>query len=262
MKQSLQEKPRISGGLSAVMIAKDEERDLPGALASLAGLADEIIIVIDETSTDGSAQIARDRGAKVFTRRFDDFASQKQAALDLATGNWAISLDADERLSDELRREIIAKLSSSPDAAAFAIPFQVRFMGRRLRFGGLGGETHVRLFRRQKGRFIGGKLHEGLEVPGPTLNMRGAIIHEPYRDIGEYLAKMDSYTALAAQKHFALGRRFHWWHHGLLPWEFFARVFLKLGFLDGTPGLVWAGLSAFHCWLKYVRLKELEMGKT
>ncbi|OGR83172.1 MAG: hypothetical protein A3J74_00955 [Elusimicrobia bacterium RIFCSPHIGHO2_02_FULL_57_9] len=247
--------------LSAVLIAKDEERDLPAALSSLKGLANEIIVLVDESSGDRTSQFVEAAGAKIFFRKFDDFASQKQAALELANGSWALSLDADERISDELRREIIEKLNAPGDTAAFDIPFQVYFLGRRLRFGSLGAESHVRLFRRQKARFTGAQLHEGVEVQGPVQRLRGAIIHEPYRDLSDYLVKMDSYTTLAAQKRFAQGRRFHCWHHLLLPWEFFVRAVLKLGFLDGCPGLVWAGLSAFHSWLKYVKLKQLEQGE-
>ncbi|MFI5350501.1 MAG: hypothetical protein ACHQ2Z_13215, partial [Elusimicrobiota bacterium] len=127
---------------------------------------------------------------------------------------------------------------------------------RTLRWGGLGSESHVRLFRRSKSRFVGGALHEGIQVDGTEDRLKGAIVHEPYKNVSEYLEKLDRYTSLAAEKRFAAGRRFSCWRHLILPWEFFARAVLKLGFLDGFPGLVWAGLSAFHSWLKYVKLGE------
>lgn len=85
------------------------------------------------------------------------------------------------------------------------------------------------------------------------------MVHKPYRDISDYLSKLDRYTTLAAQKRFAAGKRFTPLHHLILPWEFFSRVVLKLGILDGYPGMVWAGLSAYHSWLKYAKLRELQI---
>lgn len=244
--------------LSAILIARDEERDLPGALESLRGLASELVVVVGAASRDKTEAIARKAGAKVLIRAFDGYASQKQAALELATSDWVLSLDADERVSPALRDEVKSVLASGVDAAGFEIPFRVFFLGRRLRWGGLGSEKHLRLFRRSKARFVGGSLHEGVEVEGPVERLKAPINHEPYRDLSEYLAKLDAYTTLAARKRRAQGQRFKLWHHLILPWEFFVRAFLKLGLLDGQAGLVWAGLSAFHAWLKYVKLKELE----
>jgi hypothetical protein len=144
-----------------------------------------------------------------------------------------------------------------PSFAAVDIPFSVVFLGRAMRWGGLGRESHVRLFRRDKARFTGGALHESLIIDGDVAAFQHKIIHEPYRDIPDYLAKLDRYTTLAAQKRFEAGRRFSLFHHLILPWEFFARAFLKLGLLDGYPGLVWAGLASFHSWLKYVKLGRM-----
>ncbi|HVC08643.1 MAG TPA: glycosyltransferase family 2 protein [Elusimicrobiota bacterium] len=244
--------------LSAVIIAKDEERDLPGCLESLRGLCDETAIVIGAKSADKTEAIARAAGAKVSVRAFDGYAGQKQAALELASGEWVLSIDCDERVSPELAHDIKRALAAPGNYAGFEIPFRVFFLGKRLRFGGLGSERHLRLFKRAAGRFAGGQVHEGIQLDGPVGRLAGAMNHVPYRDISEYVAKMDFYTRLAAKKRFEKGGRFHFWHHALLPWDFFARAVLKLGFLDGQAGLVWAGLSAFHHWLKYVKLAELE----
>lgn len=248
----------MTPSLSAILIAKDEERDLPGCLESLKGLVSEVVIVVSEDTTDRTAALAEAAGAKVLRRKFDDYARQRQASLDAATGEWCLWIDPDERVTPSLSDEIRSTLSSSPSSAAFEIPFEVRFLGRVLRWGGLGSEMHIRLFRRSKCRFVGGALHEGLEVDGPIGLLRGKITHEPYRDIPDYLSKLDRYTTLAAQKRYAEGRRFSVVRHLILPWEFFARTVLKLGVLDGYPGVVWAGLSAFHSWLKYAKLREME----
>lgn len=245
--------------LSAVLIAKDEEADLPGALDSLKGLADEIVVLVDPATADKTAEIARERGARVVQRVFDDYSRQKQAAVDLSAGKWILSIDADETVSSALAEEIRkVLLDPSLDAVAFEIPFQIRFLGRTLRWGGLGHEKHLRLFQRNHGRFIGGALHEGIQVDGRIGALRAPILHRPYRDLSEYLSKLDAYTTLAARKRFEAGRRAPLWRHLLLPGEFFLRAVVKLGVLDGGPGLAWAALAAFHSWLKYAKLAEMQ----
>jgi len=253
----------MTPSLSAILIAKDEERDLPGCLDSLKGLATEIVVVVSEDTTDRTEEIARAAGAKVIRRTFDDYTRQRQVSLDAATGEWCLWIDPDERVSEPLaekiRQIVIGEIyESAKHCDGWWIKFEVRFLGRTLRWGGLGSEKHLRLFRRSKGRFVGGALHESLELDGIVGLVTSRIVHEPYLNISDYLEKLDRYTTLAAQKRFAAGRRFTPFHHLILPWEFFARAVLKLGVLDGFPGLVWAGLSAFHSWLKYVKLGEMQ----
>lgn len=247
----------MTPSLSAILIAKNEERDLPGCLDSLEGLVSEIIVVVSDDTTDETENIARRYQAKTSRRAFDDYARMRQASLNAAEGDWCLWIDPDERVTPDLAAEIRKALSASPRFVAVDIPFSVRFLGREMRWGGLGRESHVRLFRRDKARFTGGALHESLVIDGPVSAFTGKIIHEPYRDIPDYLSKLDRYTTLAAQKRFEAGKRFTVFHHLILPWEFFARVVLKGAFLDGYQGLVWAGLSSFHSWLKYVKLGRM-----
>ena len=262
MKTSPESAGRVPGGLSALLIAKDEEKDLPACLASLRDLADEVVVLVDDSTSDRTEEIARAAGARTARRKFDDYASQRQAALELCGKEWVLWIDPDERATAGLREAVLERLSKPAGGeTGFFIPFTVHFMGRLLRFGGLGGERHLRLFRRARARFVGGAIHEGVRLDaGETgsLPADAAIRHEPYADLADYLEKLDRYTTLAAQKRLAAGQRFRWWLHLRLPWEFFARAVLELGFLDGFPGIVWAGLSAFHGWLKYVKLGELE----
>ena len=259
----------MSLDLSAVLITRNEERDLPACLDSLRGLASEIVVV-DNHSTDRTVEIARGFGAQVEARTFDGYASQKQFALERATKGWILSIDADERvtpaLAEELRRLLPAaeapptQLSPARGAGAvngFVIPFEVEFMGSVLRWGGLGSERHLRLVRQGRGRFTGGGLHEGLLAPEPLGRTAGCIRHIPYRDVDEYLEKLARYTSLAARKRWEAGRRASFAHHLLPFWELFVRLFLRLGVLDGFPGIVYAGLSCFHTWVKYVKLAEL-----
>lgn len=246
----------MTPSLSAILIAKDEERDLPGCLTAIKGLASEIVVIISDDTTDRTEAVSKEHGAKTVRRKFDDYARQRQASLDMATGDWCLWIDPDERMTPELADEIRAEIRS-PRADAYDIPFKVRFLGREMRWGGLGSESHIRLFRREKARFVGGALHEGLELDGETARLTNRIIHEPYRDVGDYLSKLDRYTTLAARKRYDAGRRATIFNHVIPVWEFFARFVIKLGFIDGRQGLIWAVLSAFHTWLKYVKLAEM-----
>ncbi|MCM2305142.1 MAG: glycosyltransferase family 2 protein [Elusimicrobia bacterium] len=252
----------MTPSLSAILIAKNEERDLPGCLDSLKGLVKEIVIVISDDTTDGTEEVAKRYGAKTSKRVFDDYARMRQSGLNVAEGDWCLWIDPDERVTPDLAGEIKRALSANPPFVAVDIPFSVRFLGREMRWGGLGRESHVRLFKRGRARFTGGALHESLLIDGPVAKFSGKIVHEPYRDIPDYLSKLDRYTDLAAKKRFDAGKRFYFFQHLILPWEFFARAVLKLGFLDGYQGLVWAGLSSFHSWLKYVKLGRMRKVKS
>ncbi|MFH1618636.1 MAG: glycosyltransferase family 2 protein [bacterium] len=243
--------------LSLVVITRNEEKDLPGCLKSAADLAAEIIVV-DNNSQDRTVEIARSFGAKVISRVFDDYTSQKNFALSHASQEWVLHLDADERLTHELRNEIAELFRKGwPKANGYEIPYSVVFMGRTLRHAGTGTERHLRLLRKSMARFSGGAVHEKLVVTGETQRLSGRIIHIPYTDMGEYLKKLDIYTLLAARKAFGAGRKYHPLKLLILPLEFLKRYLLRLGFLDGVPGFIWCTLASFYVWLKVVRLREI-----
>jgi glycosyltransferase involved in cell wall biosynthesis len=241
--------------LSAIIIANNEEKDLPACLASLKGLADEIVLV-DSHSADRTREIAKAAGAKVFERDWPGYGPQKAFALAQATGDWVINLDADERVTPELSAEIKALLSGTPAANGYALPFRLFFLGRRLRFGRGARETHVRLFRRDKAAYPERAVHEAVEVQAPLGALSGAVDHHSYRDFSEYLRKCDEYTGIIAARKRAAGERFSFWMHLRLPWEFFLRYVLKGGFLDGSAGFAYAALSSYYAWLKHARLLE------
>ena len=241
--------------LSAILIVRNEERDLPECLASLKGLVDEIVVV-DSHSTDRTRDIAAAAGARVIERDFAGFGPQKQFALEQATGDWVLNIDADERLTPDLAREIRAAIDGSPAVNGYLLRYANYFLGRRLRFGGHWSERHLRLFRRDRAHYAGKEIHEGITVVPPLGRLRHCVRHNSYGNVGEYLEKCNRYTGLIARDKFQRGKRFSWAHHLRLPWEFFHRYILKLGFLDGTPGFVYAALSAYYAWLKFVRLME------
>jgi len=243
--------------LSAYIIAKNEARDLPGCLESLKGLADQVIVVDDE-STDNTVILAKDWGAKVYSRKLDGFGKQKQFALDQCTGDWVLSIDADERVTPELSREIKAILSQGADADGYYVSRKMYFLGHRLRFGGVGKDWVLRFFRRDKGRYLPIEIHEQVSVDGPVHRLTGALDHYSYASIDEYLAKIPGYTALAARQRWEAGARFTVLYHLRPLWELFSRVILKGAWLDGQAGLLYAALSAHAAWLRCIKLWDME----
>jgi glycosyltransferase involved in cell wall biosynthesis len=251
-------------GLSLIIITFNEERDLKSCLDSVHGLVDEIVLV-DSGSTDNTYEIARRFTPHVYQRKWNGYGEQKQHALEHARGPWILNLDADERLSPELAQEIrdlfTRSAAGGPEAHGFDIPYRHYFLGRRLRFGGVHGEKHIRLFRKSKAAYGTNKVHEGIVVEPPVRTLKNPIDHYSYRDVPDYLAKCDWYTTLIAKDKFQKGQRFRLWHHLRLPFEFIVRYFLKLGFLDGSAGLTYAALSSYYVWLKFLKLQDLEVKK-
>jgi len=241
--------------LSAFLITQDEEHDLPACLDSLAGLADEIVVV-DSGSRDRTLEIARARGARVIEHPMRGFGAQKQFALEQTSREWALSIDADERVSGPLAASIRAALAA-PAADGYEIRREIRFLGRTLHHGGLGDDWVLRLFRRERGRFSDATVHERVRVEGRVTRIAGALEHVPYRDVAEHVEKSRRYSVLAAREQFAHGRRWRPWHALRPGWELVVRYGLRLGFLDGGPGWTWARLSADSAALRMRELKEL-----
>ncbi len=243
--------------LSAYLIVKNEVQDLPACLDSIKGLADELVVVDDE-STDNTVALCRERGAKVYSRKLDGYGSQKQYALERCASDWALSIDADERVTPELAREIQSVLAQNGSAAGYYISRRMYFLGQRLRFGGVGKDWVLRLFRRSKGRYLPLEIHEQVEVGGPTEKLRGSLEHFSYATMDEYLEKIPAYTAMAARQRWEAGKRFSSIHHLRPAWELFSRVVIKGAWLDGQAGLIYAALSAHAAWLRSVKLWEME----
>lgn len=238
--------------LSAVLITRNEEGNLAACLASLAGLADEIVI-LDSESTDGTVRIGEAAGARVVRHRFAGFGAAKQRALDLAQGSWVLSVDADERVTPALAEEIRRVLASEPSVNGFLVRRDVFFLGRRLRFGGMGNDWVLRLFRHAGARFSESPVHEHVEIPGRPARLRATLEHHAYRTLAEHVEKMNRYTDIQAQMKSARGVRYRSWMWVRLPWEVFARCVLRLGLLDGTAGVLFATMSAYSSWLKYAK---------
>jgi glycosyltransferase involved in cell wall biosynthesis len=243
--------------ISAVIITSNEERRIEGALKSLAGIASEIIVV-DCRSGDETVKIARRYTDRVFERDWTNFADQKNYANAQASHPWILSLDADERVSPELRQELLDLKKTEPDVDAFSIPRKVYYLGRWIRHSGWYPDRKLRLFRKGKARWEGDYVHERLAVTGRIGKLHGCIHHFTYRNIHDHLARINTFSDLGAQKLYAQKKKARWHHLLLLPFFRFVRAYVwKRGFLDGFAGLVISVLTGYAVFVRYAKLREI-----
>jgi glycosyltransferase involved in cell wall biosynthesis len=235
--------------LSVYLITHNEERYLPSCLAAVRDIADQIV-VLDDGSTDRTVALARQNGAEVRVRPFDDFGPQKNAALAFTTGEWVLNLDADERITPELAREIRSVVDADGPADGYYLRREVLYLGSRLRFGGAAADWVLRLTRREKTRFSLTPVHAFIEMDGRTGRLRGACDHVKYDNLSQHLAVIDRYTETLAAARIARRRTFAAWHLLRVPWELCYRLIFRLGILDGRPGIIWGTMAAFYAFLK------------
>jgi glycosyltransferase involved in cell wall biosynthesis len=240
--------------LSACIITFNEADRIEACLGSLA-FCDEVLVV-DSHSSDGTRELAAALGARVIERDWPGYRSQKQFAVDAAAHDWVLCVDADERVSEALRREITdLRERGFGGAAGYSVPRITDYFGRFLRHGNAYPDRLVRLFDRRRGGWVGEEIHENTRVSGRVVRLGGHLEHFSYRSLGDHLARMQRYADLMAQALYARGRRC-----GLLPvllnpqWRFVRGYLLRLGFLDGWRGLVFALIEAGYVRRKYLGL--------
>lgn len=241
--------------LSVIIITKNEQTHIAKCLESVKW-ADEII-VLDSGSTDETMSICRQYTSHVYETDWQGFGIQKQRALDKATGEWVLSIDADEHITPELHAEIENAMQSS-QYSGYQIPFLSNFCGKQIRHGGWYPDYHLRLFRRTDSEFTNAVVHERVDVKGQIGFLKSPILHDSYTDLAEVLRKMDSYSTLGAKLLYEKGVR-----SSLLKavlkgfWTFFRAYVLRCGFLDGQHGLMLAIYSGQTTYYKYLKLWEL-----
>lgn len=241
--------------LSAAVIARDEEKNIAGCLASL-GFCDEIVVV-DGGSRDRTVEIARAAGAQVFERPFTDFASQKNFAIECARGEWLLLVDADERPSEGLRREILETLER-PRFDAYWVIRSNRIFGRWMRRGANAGDRQMRLVKRGTARFEG-VVHERLRVDGPAGLLKEPLLHHSTASISAYMKKLNEYTALEVRECRARGRAFVARDLTRKPLARFVQLaFLKRGLEDGMEGFFFSALSAYYDFVRAAKQYEAE----
>jgi glycosyltransferase involved in cell wall biosynthesis len=240
--------------ISVVIVAKNEAQNLPRCLASVQDWVAEIVVALNDT-TDDSAAVAARFGARVQTLPWQGYRDTKNAALALAAHDWVLSLDADELVSPELRRELEAFFARS-DGRRFAgaqFPRKVWFINRWICHGDWYPDLSLRLLHRGHTRWGGDAfVHEKVECDGPVATLRGDLLHHPYPTIGAHHVKVLEYARLFAEKQVGQSRS---WSLGATlfrpTWRFFRAYILRRGFLDGFPGFVAAVATSYYTFLRY-----------
>lgn len=281
--------------VSAAIICRDEQRDLPACLESL-GWCSEVVVTIDTRTTDRTAEIARAAGAKVFIRDFDGWSGQKNFTFAKCKGTWILSIDADERVSPELRDEILDAIDSAECVNGYYLPRTNLWLGRWIRHGGWFPDYTLRLFRRGHGecRYA---VHERIEIDGESHVLQQPLTHDNIQHLNEHLVTALRATDAEAREMVANGARFYWlpplaalsayfgdvrrarfnrleayllakkhfknkvevaWLVPFLPFAKFLHMYvLKQGFRDGAHGFWLATLSALYVIIKYAKYWEL-----
>jgi glycosyltransferase involved in cell wall biosynthesis len=241
--------------LSVVLITHNAAAQLPECLASVA-FADEVLIV-DSGSSDGTVALAERYGARVLDKEWLGYGRQKQFAVEQAANDWVLCLDADERVSPELAASLVRALQA-PVSAVYRMARRNRFLGRWLGHGEGYPDWSTRLFDRRQARWSDDTVHEKVLYAVTPGALAGDLLHESAEDLGRYLEKQNRYTTLAAQDLHRRGSRAGLAQLLLSPLVRFAKFyFLRLGFLDGLPGLVHVSIGCMNSFMKYAKLIEL-----
>jgi len=229
---------------------------VPAALKSLA-FCDEIVVV-DCGSTDRTCELAERVGARVIVNApFPGFVTQRNLALERARNDWVLCLDADERVTPELRDEIQALRRTGPAHAGYRVPRVSFYLGRWIRATDWYPDLQLRLFDRRRGRWRGGQVHESVAVEGSVGRLRHELEHRPYADVAEHMRRIDDYTTLWARQEFEAGRRTSALEMAGAPaWAFLRNYLLKGGLRLGTVGLTVSALNTYYTFAKLAKLDE------
>jgi glycosyltransferase involved in cell wall biosynthesis len=242
--------------LSACLITLNEDHNLPRALASLRGIADEIIVV-DSGSTDKTASIAREHGVALFERAWTNYSEQKNFAAECAQNEWVFSMDADEELSSALQTSLLDWKKREPQSSVYEMPRKTWYLGAWVKHSGWYPDFQRRLYRRDQAQFSG-IIHEALRFAGKPGRLHGDLLHYTVRSFAEHEQKVERYAVLAAQQMYAAGERS--WRSAVwfaTPWSWFQNYFLRGGFLDGYRGALIAQMAARAVRIKYKNLGKL-----
>jgi glycosyltransferase involved in cell wall biosynthesis len=242
--------------LSVVIITRNEELNLARCLKSVS-FADEVVIA-DSHSTDRTVEIAHQFGASIFEIDWPGFGPAKQAALDRATGDWVLSIDADEEVSSSLAEEIRAVVSDGAGRAGYLIPRRANFLGRWIKHCGWYPDPLLRLFQRTSGRFDQAVVHERVIVDGPVGRLKSELLHYSYPDLETYFEKSNRYTTVGAAELARAGVQASASDIVIRPVIAFIKHYIsKLGFLDGLEGFLVSVFSAQAVMVKYAKLRRL-----
>lgn len=246
--------------LSVILITRNEAANLHDCLRSVA-FADEIIVV-DSGSTDDTVAIAKETGAKVYEHDWPGFGPQKNRALDYATSDWVFSIDADERVTPELRAELEQAMRGGK-ADGYFCPRLSQFCGTYIHHSGWYPDYVLRLFRRGKGRFSDSLVHERVLLEGSSVRLKNPLLHYSYLTMDDVERKVEHYSTAAAQQMFQKGKRTTLAGAAASAgWAFLRTYLIRLGVLDGTAGWRIAVMNLRTTWLKYRKLAALNSARS
>ncbi len=248
--------PDDSGvGMSVCIITLNEEENLPRCLNSVEGVATQIVIV-DSLSTDRTEEIAQEAGAEFHKQEFQGHVLQKQTALEKASEDWVLCLDADEWLDEDLK-EAVSRIVSGEEgdsADGYEVNRRVSYLGSWIDHSGWSPQWRLRLIRRGKGHWAGTDPHDRLEAEGTTKRLKGRLCHQPYKSLSDHLGKVNRYTDIMVAEWREKGEGASLFRLLTRPPARFLRMYLlRLGFLDGWRGLVLAVMGSFYVFLKYAK---------
>ncbi|MBN1841167.1 MAG: glycosyltransferase family 2 protein [Deltaproteobacteria bacterium] len=244
--------------LSVCVICFNEEQNIRRCLES-ASWADEIVVV-DSMSEDKTVEIAKEYTDSVFQRPWTGYENQKNFALSKARGDWIFSVDADEEVTEALRNEIKAEIRKTNAKDGYRIPRRSFYQGRWINHSGFYPDRQLRLFKCERGRWTGGRVHERVEINGSIGDLENDLLHYPYKGIiSGQLQTVNNFSTLMAEDMQEKGKRYHVSLLLLRPLFKFVEVYLlKRGFLDGLAGFIIATSSAYAMFIRYVKLREIE----
>jgi glycosyltransferase involved in cell wall biosynthesis len=247
--------------LSVVIIAKNETERIEACLQSVAW-ADEIVVV-DSGSSDDTCEIARRYTARVYDIPWRGFGAQKQAAVELASHDWILSVDCDERVTPELADEIRRILSSNSPQGAYSVPRRTFLGQKEIRHCGWYPDLTIRLFDRTRARFSDSPVHERVVADGMVADCKGHLLHYSFSGLSQLFHKLNQYSDLSARQMFESGRSCSVFDITVRPLFAFCKTFIiRLGFMDGIEGLEISITTSLLTFAKYLKLRELLMAET
>ena len=243
--------------VSVVILTFNEESLLAQAIESVLW-ADEVLVV-DSYSTDATVALANSYKVRVVQHKFENYSKQRNWAIQQARHDWIFMLDADERISQPLKEEILALFQTDPPHPAYRVKRQNYFMGKMIRYSGWQNDWITRLFNRTRARYGTQAVHESLVVEGEVGRLKHSMAHYTYKDLQSYLLKHDQYSTASARDIAARGKKVTYFHLMVKPaFRFFRSYILKLGILDGKQGVVVAWLSCYSVFMRHLKVWRIQ----
>ena len=245
--------------ITAIIPTLNEEIHINEAIKSVS-FADEII-VIDSFSTDKTVEIAEKLNVRIIKRKFDDFSTQKNFAIEKASNEWIYILDADERVTPGVREEILNAIKDPKDNVGFYVRRTFFFIGEKINYSGWQRDKVVRLFLKEFCKYDGKPVHEVIKATGKLGYFKNKIEHYPYRNFDHYITKLNHYSWLQAKELNKKGKKVNLYHLLIKPpARFIIHYFIRLGFLDGFAGFMIAKTQSYAVLSRFLKLRLINKG--